>query len=43
MKSNKLKGESDLGHVVRNFLMASVSGMVGEAVTIPLDTAKVRL
>ena len=43
MKSNKLKGESDFQHVVRNFLMASCAGMVGEAVTIPLDTAKVRL
>ena len=38
-----MSGESDAAFFMRNVLMASAAGMCGEAVTIPIDTAKVRL
>lgn len=38
-----MKGEGDVAFFCRNVLMASAAGMIGEAATIPLDTAKVRL
>ena len=38
-----MPGESDAAFFVRNVLMASAAGMIGETATIPLDTAKVRL
>ena len=38
-----MKGESDAAFFMRNVLMASAAGMIGEAATIPMDTAKVRL
>ena len=43
MKSAKNPGESDAAYLARSILMSSWSGMVAEAATIPLDTAKVRL
>ena len=43
MKSQKRPGETDLGFFCRNVAMASWAGMVAEVVSIPLDTAKVRL
>ena len=42
MNTKRMKGESDTAFFCRNVLMASAAGMIGEAVTIPLDTAKVR-
>lgn len=42
MNTPRMKGESDAAFFVRNVLMASAAGMIGEAATIPLDTAKVR-
>lgn len=38
-----MKDEGDVAFFCRNVLMASAAGMIGEAATIPLDTAKVRL
>ena len=38
-----MPGESDAAFFARNVLMASAAGMTGEAATIPMDTAKVRL
>lgn len=43
MNTRKLPGESDTAFFIRNVLMASAAGMTGEALTIPIDTAKVRL
>lgn len=43
MNTPRMKGESDAAFFIRNVLMASAAGMIGEACTIPLDTAKVRL
>ena len=43
MKSNKLPGESDLRYFFRNVAMAGFASCAAEAVTIPMDTAKVRL
>lgn len=43
MKTKKMKGEGDVAFFVRNVLMASAAGMIGETCTIPIDTAKVRL
>jgi len=38
-----MNGEGDIAFFCRNIFMASAAGMIGEAATIPLDTAKVRL
>jgi len=43
MNTKRMKGEGDAAFFCRNVLMASTAGMIGEAVTIPIDTAKVRL
>ncbi len=43
MNTNRLPGESDTMFFIRNVAMASFSGSVAEALTIPIDTAKVRL
>ena len=43
MNTKRMKGESDVAFFFRNVLMASAAGMIGEACTIPMDTAKVRL
>jgi solute carrier family 25 uncoupling protein 8/9 len=43
MNTNRLPGESDTMFFIRNVAMASFSGSVAEACTIPIDTAKVRL
>jgi solute carrier family 25 (mitochondrial uncoupling protein), member 8/9 len=43
MNTRKMAGESDSAFFIRNVLMASAAGMTGEALTIPIDTAKVRL
>ena len=43
MNTKKMPGESDTAFFIRNVLMASSAGMTAEAVTIPIDTAKVRL
>lgn len=43
MNVKKRQGEGDTTFFLRCCLMASAAGMWGEAVTIPLDTAKVRL
>lgn len=43
MNTPRRAGESDTALFFRNIAMASFSASVSEAVTIPLDTAKVRL
>ena len=43
MQTKRMKGEGDVAFFCRNVLMASAAGMIGEACTIPMDTAKVRL
>lgn len=43
MQSAKKEGESDAAFFVRNVAMASFSASVAEVITIPVDTAKVRL
>jgi hypothetical protein len=43
MKALKKEGESDVHYFFKSVGQASFAGMVGEVVTIPLDTAKVRL
>jgi hypothetical protein len=43
MNTRKLAGESDTAFFIRNVLMASSAGMTAEVLTIPIDTAKVRL
>jgi solute carrier family 25 uncoupling protein 8/9 len=43
MNTRKLPGESDTAFFIRNVLMASSAGMTAEVLTIPIDTAKVRL
>ena len=43
MKSGRKEGESAAAFFLRNVAAASFSGSVGEALTIPIDTAKVRL
>lgn len=43
MNTKRMKGEGDVAFFFRNVFMASAAGMIGEAATIPMDTAKVRL
>jgi hypothetical protein len=43
MNTKRLSGESDSAFFVRSVLMASTAAMTAEAVTLPTDTAKVRL
>jgi hypothetical protein len=43
MQTNRLPGESDIAFFFRNVGMASFAASVGEIITIPIDTAKVRL
>ena len=43
MQTKRMNGEGDTAFFIRNVLMASAAGMIGEACTIPIDTAKVRL
>jgi solute carrier family 25 (mitochondrial uncoupling protein), member 8/9 len=43
MQSTKKAGESDAAFFMRNVGMASFSACVAEVITIPMDTAKVRL
>lgn len=43
MNVKKRDGESQLGFFARNVAMASLSACISETLTIPFDTAKVRL
>jgi len=43
MQSKKKEGESELFFFLKNVGQASFSAMVAESLTIPMDTAKVRL
>jgi len=43
MQTRRFKDESNAGYFMRNVLMASAAAMAAEVMTIPLDTAKVRL
>ena len=43
MQSKKKEGESELYFFLKNVGQASFSAMVAETLTIPMDTAKVRL
>lgn len=43
MHTHRREGESSLHFFFRNVAMASAAGMIAEAITIPIDTAKVRL
>jgi len=43
MQGKRLEGEGPFMFFLRNVAMAAVAGSTGELVTIPLDTAKVRL
>lgn len=43
MNTKRREGESEVAYFFRNVAMASASACWAEAVTIPLDTAKVRL
>jgi len=43
MHSKRKEGESGFKFFIKNCLCASFAGMTAEALTIPLDTAKVRL
>ena len=43
MKTKKRAGESEAAFFMRNVGMASFSAMFAEIITIPVDTAKVRL
>ena len=43
MNTKQMKGESDLMFSCRSILMGAAAAMAAEAVTIPTDTAKVRL
>jgi solute carrier family 25 uncoupling protein 8/9 len=43
MNNRKKQGESEIGFFLRNVAMASTAGMIAEVITIPIDTAKVRL
>lgn len=43
MQAKRKEGESEIVFFGKNVAAASFSGMVAEAITIPLDTAKVRL
>jgi len=43
MNSPRMPGESDIAFFFRNVGMAATAACIGESLTIPLDTAKVRL
>ena len=43
MNTRRFENESEFGYFMRNVLMASAAAMMAEVMTIPLDTAKVRL
>jgi len=43
MNNKRKDGESAFGFFMKNVLMASSAGMIAEVLTIPIDTAKVRL
>ena len=43
MQSKKKEGESEFAFFMKNVGQASFAGMVAEAASIPIDTAKVRL
>ena len=43
MNTKRFKNESEAAYFMRNVLMASAAAMSAEVMTIPLDTAKVRL
>jgi len=43
MNTKKMEGEGEFAFFIRNVLMASAAAMWAEVLTIPLDTAKVRL
>ena len=43
MNSKQREGESNLSFFLRNVGMASSAAMIAEVITLPLDTAKVRL
>jgi len=43
MNTKRFKNESDTAYFFRNVLMASAAAMSAEVLTLPLDTAKVRL
>lgn len=43
MNVKKKEGESSAHYFLRNMLMASSSACIAESLTLPLDTAKVRL
>lgn len=43
MQAPKREGESSTMFFLRNGFIASLSACVGESVTIPMDTVKVRL
>ena len=43
MNTKRMKGEGDGAFFIRNMLMGSPAGMIGETFSIPMDTAKVRL
>lgn len=43
MNVKRKEGETKLNYFFRNMMMASFSACIAESVTIPLDTAKVRL
>lgn len=43
MQSKRLEGEGPIRFFLRQALMASAAGMTAEVLTIPLDTAKVRM
>lgn len=43
MDTKRMAGEGDVAFFFRNVLMASTASMWAECVTIPIDTAKVRL
>jgi hypothetical protein len=43
MHTHRREGEGPVAFFFRNVAMASSAGMIAEALTIPIDTAKVRL
>lgn len=43
MNNRRKEGESPIAFFMRNVAMASSAGMIAEVLTIPIDTAKVRL
>jgi len=43
MQAVKREGESEAAFFMRNVTMAAFSACVAEVITIPVDTAKVRL